>query len=117
VQYEHYREDSPDVVLNQALDVGGGRFGAPRDIVLAPGQFSIHDVHLVHGAEPNNSGRRRAGLVFRYMPATSHFDRELARRQVREMGVLDISNRQLHLVRGVDRSGRNDVYARSPATA
>lgn len=108
--FEHYREDSPDVVLNQALEVGDGRFGAPRDVVLKPGEFSIHDVYLVHGAEPNNSGRRRAGLVFRYMPATSHFDRDLARKQVAEMGVLDISERQLHLVRGVDRSGKNDIY-------
>jgi hypothetical protein len=48
-------------------------------------------------------------MVFRYMPATSIFDRELARQQVREMGVLDLSRRALHLVRGTDRSGRNDV--------
>ena len=109
ILHEHYREDSPDVVLNQALDVEDGRYGTPRDVVLAPGEFSIHDVYLLHGAEPNNSGRRRAGMVFRYMPATSHFDRDLARAQVRDMGVLDISERQLHLVRGVDRSGRNDI--------
>lgn len=43
------------------------------------------------------------------MPASSHFDRELAAQQVREMGVLDLSRRKLHLVRGVDRSGKNDV--------
>jgi len=114
--FDHYREDSPDVVLNQALEVGDGRFGEPRDIVLKPGEFSIHDVYLVHGAMPNNSGRHRAGLVFRYMPATSHYDRALAHQQVAEMGVLDISNRQLHLVRGVDRSGLNDVY-KGPAEA
>lgn len=107
--HEHYREGSPDVVLNQALDVSDGRFGSARDIVLKPGEFSVHDVYLIHGAEPNNSGRRRAALVFRYMPATSHFDRDLARRQVAEMGVLDLSKRQLHLVRGVDRCGKNDI--------
>lgn len=109
ILHEHYREDSDDVVLNQALDIDDGRFGAPRDVTLAPGEFSIHDVYLLHGAEPNNSGRRRAGLVFRYMPATSHYDRDLARRQVREMNVLDISDRNLYLVRGIDRSGRNDI--------
>ena len=67
-------------------------------------------MYLIHGAEPNNSGKRRAGMVFRYMPATSHFDRELAAQQVRDMGVLDLTKRKLHLVRGVDRSGRNDIY-------
>jgi hypothetical protein len=34
----------------------------------------------------------------------------LAAQQVREMGVLDLSRRKLHLVRGVDRSGRNDIH-------
>ena len=82
----------------------------PRDIELEPGRFSIHDVYLIHGANPNNSGKRRAGLVFRYMPASSHFDRMLAAQQVRDMGVLDLSRRKLHLVRGVDRSGRNDIH-------
>ena len=72
--------------------------------------FSIHDVYLIHGANPNNSGKRRAVMVFRYMPATSIFDRELAARQVREMQVLDLSKRKLFLVRGVDRSSKNDIH-------
>ena len=72
--------------------------------------FSIHDVYLIHGANPNNSGKRRAGMVFRYMPASSYFDRELASRQVRDMGVLDLSRRKLFQVRGSDRSGKNDIH-------
>jgi ectoine hydroxylase-related dioxygenase (phytanoyl-CoA dioxygenase family) len=106
---DHYTEDSPDVVLNQALEVGDDRFGKPRDVELKAGEFSIHDVYLIHGAAKNDSGRRRAGLVFRYMPTTSHFDRDLACKQAQEMNVPDLSNRQLHLVSGVDRSGKNDV--------
>jgi hypothetical protein len=51
----------------------------PRDIVLSPGCFSMHQANLVHGSEPNCSSRRRAGLVVRYMPATAHFDRSDAR--------------------------------------
>jgi hypothetical protein len=111
VLHEHYTEDSPDVVLNQALEVGDGRFGTPRNVELKAGHFSIHDVYLVHGAAANNSGRRRAGLVFRYMPATSHFDRDLARRQVAEMNVLDLSKRGLYLVSGKDQCGKNDITA------
>ncbi len=109
--FEHEKDDSDDIILNQALDIEMHDFQPTRDVVLAPGEFSIHDVHLVHGAEPNNSGRRRGGLVFRYMPASSFYDRDLARQQVREMGVPDISNRNLYLVRGVNRSGKNDVYS------
>ena len=93
--------DNPLHHANQTL--------ATRAIELAPGEFSVHDAYLVHGAAPNRSGRRRAGLAYRYMPSTSYFDRDLAIRQVRELGVVDISRRQLHLVRGVDRCGRNDL--------
>jgi ectoine hydroxylase-related dioxygenase (phytanoyl-CoA dioxygenase family) len=114
VLYEHSSDKSGEAILNQELNVENDRFGKPRDVVLAPGQFSIHDAYLIHGAEPNESGRRRAGLVFRYMPATSFFDRELARELVRDMGVLDLSKRQLHLVRGTDRSGRNEIYSAPP---
>jgi len=31
------------------------------DIELQPGEFSIHHVRLVHGSDPNTSGRRRIG--------------------------------------------------------
>jgi ectoine hydroxylase-related dioxygenase (phytanoyl-CoA dioxygenase family) len=107
--FEHDTDHSDAIVLNQVIRSEHLRTAEPRDIELPPGRFSIHDVYLIHGANPNNSGKRRAGMVFRYMPATSVFDRDLARQQVREMGVLDLSRRALHLVRGTDRSGRNDV--------
>ncbi len=110
VSYSHDVDNSDKIILNQVLKPEHLQSAPPRDIELEPGRFSIHDVYLIHGAEPNNSGKRRAGMVFRYMPATSHFDRELAAQQVRDMGVLDLTKRKLHLVRGVDRSGRNDIY-------
>ncbi|HPU51476.1 MAG TPA: phytanoyl-CoA dioxygenase family protein [Burkholderiaceae bacterium] len=110
VSYEHDLDNSDAIILNQVLKPEYLQSAPPRDIELAPGKFSIHDVYLIHGANPNNSGKRRAGMVFRYMPASSYFDRELAARQTREMSVLDLSRRKLHLVRGVDRSGRNDIH-------
>jgi len=109
VSYAHDVDNSDTIILNQVLKPEHLQSAPPRDIELSPGRFSIHDVYLIHGANPNNSGKRRAGMVFRYMPASSHFDREMAARQVRDMGVLDLSRRKLHLVRGVDRSGRNDI--------
>jgi hypothetical protein len=38
------------------------------DLVLQPGQMSLHDVKLVHGSEPNRSNDRRIGLAIRYIP-------------------------------------------------
>jgi hypothetical protein len=38
------------------------------DIVLAPGQMSLHHVLLVHGSEPNTSDHRRIGFAIRYVP-------------------------------------------------
>lgn len=110
VSYDHDVDNSDAIILNQVLKAEYLRSAQPRDIELEPGRFSIHDVYLVHGANPNNSGKRRAGMVFRYMPASSYFDRELAARQVKELGVIDLSRRKLHLVRGIDRCGRNDIY-------
>lgn len=107
---DHSDAASDKVVLSQAVSEGAMPDVEPLNVVLEPGQLSIHDAFVVHGAESNNSGARRGGLTFRYMPTTSHFDRALAKRQAEELGVIDISDRNLHLVRGIDRCGKNDIY-------
>lgn len=38
------------------------------DIVLEPGEMSLHHVLLVHGSEPNDSEFRRIGFAIRYLP-------------------------------------------------
>ena len=38
------------------------------DVVLAPGQISIHHVRLIHGSEPNVGAHRRIGFAVRYVP-------------------------------------------------
>ncbi len=38
------------------------------DIVLRPGEMSLHDVAIVHGSQANASGKPRIGLAVRYMP-------------------------------------------------
>lgn len=38
------------------------------DIVLAPGEMSLHDALLVHGSRPNGSTLRRCGFAIRYIP-------------------------------------------------
>ena len=38
------------------------------DVVLEPGQISIHHVRLIHGSEPNVGTHRRIGYAIRYIP-------------------------------------------------
>lgn len=107
--YKHAVEDNDTAVLNQVLSLDSLGNPEVRNVELESGMFSIHDAYMVHGAEPNTSGKRRAALTFRYMPAESHFDRELARKQVEELGVVDISRRKLHLLRGQNVERRNQL--------
>lgn len=67
------------------------------DIVLEPGQMSLHDIKLVHGSEPNRSGDRRIGLAIRYLPT-----------HVRQTKGRDSAM----LVRGKDRHGHFDLEPR-----
>jgi hypothetical protein len=107
--YRHRRDARPDLALDLVLEDGEADMDAARDVVLEPGMMSLHDVYLVHGSNPNRSGKRRAGLAMRYMPATSHFDRSLYPPSTSPNGLtVDFANRPLWLVRGMDRTGRND---------
>jgi non-heme Fe2+,alpha-ketoglutarate-dependent halogenase len=45
--------------------------------IREPGQFSIHDFYVVHGAEANKSHRRRAGLTFHYISSEDLYDRSI----------------------------------------
>jgi phytanoyl-CoA hydroxylase len=41
------------------------------DVVLAPGDVSIHDPNLIHGSRANTSPAWRRGLTIRYIPTTT----------------------------------------------
>ena len=103
--------------LSLPLELEAGEYDArdARDLVLEPGQVSLHDVFLAHGSEPNASDRPRRGMTLRYMPTDVVYDRELARQQApnARRGVA-MAERTLYLMRGEDRSdGRNDYRMRS----
>ena len=51
-------------------------------------------------------------MTMRFMPTTSVFDRDLAREKARRLGIMDHSDRQVYLLRGMDRSGRNTFATR-----
>ena len=108
----HRVNASPDLTLNQELTDSEYDEAQAVDLVLEAGQISLHDVFLAHGSEANASPRPRRGMTLRYMPTTSVFDRSAARRLADEKGIMDHTQRTLFLMRGEDRSGRNDFRLR-----
>ena len=96
------------MVLNQAVKPGEFDPSTALDVELEPGQMSMHDVYLIHGSNPNRSPKRRAGVAIRYMPATSLLDRGLMARSAASGYTVDFTSRPIWLLRGVDRTGRND---------
>ena len=64
------------------------------DVVLQPGQMSLHHVLIFHGSEPNQSDVRRVGFAIRYVP--THVSQTSG---IRESAML---------VRGVDEFGHFD---------
>lgn len=108
----HETNKSPDLTLNQELLKSEYDESQAVDIVLKAGQISLHDVFLVHGSEANRSPKPRRGMTLRFMPTTSVFDRRLAVEMHSKIGTSDHSHRTLFLMRGSDRSGRNDFMMR-----
>jgi len=107
-EFSHVVSDREDLVLNNVLDDPRLDLSSARDIELEAGQVSLHDVNLVHGSQPNTSGRRRAGFAIRYMPSTSLYDRSIDPGQASATVALDFAKRPIWLVRGIDRHGGND---------
>ena len=86
-------------------------FVESKDVVsvpLEPGQMVIFDVFTAHGASPNLSNQRRAGFAIRYMPGTSIFDRNMKVGSGQDDVQTDLGQRALFLVRGEDKTGKND---------
>jgi non-heme Fe2+,alpha-ketoglutarate-dependent halogenase len=61
------------------------------DLVLAPGEMSLHHVLIFHGSPPNRASHPRIGLAIRYVPTHVH--------------QLDGGRGSATLVRGEDRTG------------
>jgi hypothetical protein len=107
--HEHLHEDRTDLTLNQRLAADAFDEASAVDLELRPGEMSLHDVYMIHGAKENRSSKRRTGVALRYMPATSVFERDLRPVDGKSGVAVDFANRPLWLVKGSDRSGRNDL--------
>jgi len=105
--YRHHQTNRENLVLNLELDQDQFDESKAVNVELEAGQISLHDVRMIHGSLANASGARRAALIMRYMPATSHYDRSLVK-QRRDNSPFNIFDQPLWLMRGRDRTGKND---------
>jgi hypothetical protein len=106
--YSHHFEHRDDYTLAQVIDDDQVNLNQAKDIILEPGQISLHDVYLVHGSDANLSDRRRMGLVLRIMPASSFYNHFSGKIKEDAGSPHGYSNRALFLLRGKDTSTRND---------
>lgn len=106
--HDHLHEDRSDLTLNQRMAEGTFDEAQATDLELQPGQMSLHDVYMIHGAKANTSGIRRTGVALRYMPGTSLFDRNIKPSDGKTGLAVSFATRPLWLLRGQDRTGQND---------
>ena len=69
--HEHLHEDRNDLTLNQRMAAGSFDESRAVDVQLEPGEMSLHDVYMVHGARANTSTRRRTAGGKPSVPASS----------------------------------------------
>jgi hypothetical protein len=91
-----------------ALD-GTGEVHHSGEPVSDPGRITLHDARVDGGDRGVSlplAGQRRPAIVFRYMPATSVFERDAT--LLRGRVTYPIWDTPIFLARGVDRAGRNN---------
>ena len=106
--YEHLHEDRNDLTLNQRMAEGTYDESQAVDLELQPGEMSMHDIYMIHGAKANTSQQRRTGVALRFMPGTSLFDRSLRPSDGKTGVNVSFATRPLWLLRGQDKTGQND---------
>ncbi len=62
-RFRHLDTFGEDNMLTRGQTVAGVDGAAAVDLVLRAGQMSLHHPWLVHGSQPNRSGRRRVGIA------------------------------------------------------
>ena len=107
VVMRHRSSDRKDLVLDEEVEPDLFDASRAKDDVLEAGQFSLHDVFLIHGSNANRSSKRRAAYVIRYMPATSTFVRHSGDERRQGEVSFSMSRRPIWLLRGRDRGGND----------
>lgn len=107
----HRTDMDPRLTLHQVVDDPKFDSSQEKYVEMQAGQLSLHDVHIMHGSAANTSGRRRAGLAIRYMPASSVLRRDL---DMTKNSRLDWGTMPLSLMRGENLDGANDLIVGHP---
>ncbi|MEM7128289.1 MAG: phytanoyl-CoA dioxygenase family protein [Chloroflexota bacterium] len=63
-------DDPPDVLLT-GMDQNLANESQAVDIVLDPGDVSVHHPHIIHGSNANTSKQWRRGGTYQYIPTTT----------------------------------------------
>ncbi|HEV8260327.1 MAG TPA: phytanoyl-CoA dioxygenase family protein, partial [Burkholderiales bacterium] len=109
----HSVQDRKDLVFGVTVDESEVNESKAVDVELRAGEMVLFDIFTIHGARNNLAEQRRAGYTLRFMPSTSHYDHDAA--VLRELPGYGHHLRPLILVRGVDRSGKNDFRRGHPS--
>jgi ectoine hydroxylase-related dioxygenase (phytanoyl-CoA dioxygenase family) len=68
-QAAHVDTFHPDNLLSRGQEIAVEvDEGEAADIILEPGEMSLHHVLIVHGSRPNTAADRRIGYAIRYIP-------------------------------------------------
>ncbi len=68
-QLPHQDTFAPDNLLSRGQEIAVEVDDSKAvDVVLSPGEMSLHHVMLMHGSEPNSGAERRIGFAIRYLP-------------------------------------------------
>jgi non-haem Fe2+, alpha-ketoglutarate-dependent halogenase len=63
---------SPDNIGTGGLEIAREvKEGEATDVILAPGEMSLHHVAMIHGSNANTSDRPRIGYAVRYVPPST----------------------------------------------
>lgn len=73
--HRHSPDRRDDYILNQA-DPDAFDENEAVDLVLSPGDVSVHHPLLLHGSDPNRSDAWRRGGSIQYMPASTRVTRD-----------------------------------------
>lgn len=108
---KHQINNGPGLALNQELPPTEYDGSQAVPLEMEAGQMSLHDVYLVHGSEPNHSDNPRRGMTLRFMPTTSHYDREIEMQQHQRSKLNTVVEHPVYLMRGVDQHGKNNFLS------
>ena len=111
----HDKQQKPGEFFGGSLNAAEFDASQAVDVELKAGQMVVFDVFTIHGGRANMGARARGGYSLRFMPGTSLYMHDAA--QNRDGVGYGHESRALTLVRGQDRTGRNDFRRGHPAPA